>query len=187
MKSICVYCGSNAGENPAYKSAAAELGEVLSREKITLVYGGGKVGLMGVVANAALDGYGNVIGVIPKKLVDRETAHKGLTDLIIVKTMHERKAMMEKLSDGFITLPGGFGTMDELFETITAIQLGFHSKPIGILNVNGYYDKLIALLGQMAQEGFIKESQVASLVIESNVKVLLEKMLGYQIESSSEE
>ncbi len=145
MKSLCVYCGSSSGSDPAYAAAARELGQLLAAQQIELIYGGGRVGLMGTLADAVLDAGGRVQGVIPQSLADREVAHHGLTQLHIVETMHQRKALMAELSDGFLALPGGLGTFEELFEIWTWAQLGMHGKPIGLLNVAGYFDLLEAI------------------------------------------
>ena len=158
MKRITVYCGSNQGKRPEYAVAAHELGMLLAREKIELVYGGGMVGLMGILADAVLKNGGHVIGVIPEKLVIKEVVHEQLPDLRVVKTMHERKALMAELSDGFIALPGGYGTFDEFFEVLTWGQLGWHPKPVGLLDVAGYYAYLHAFLDHAQSEGFLSRS-----------------------------
>ena len=155
MRRICVFCGAAAGNDPRYAAAAGELGRALAARSIELVTGGGKVGLMGVVADATLAAGGRVIGVIPRFLEEREVAHRGLTELHVVESLHERKALMHELSDGFIVLPGGFGTLDELMESITWAQLGLHAKPIGIVNVAGYFDELLAFVEGAAGTGFI--------------------------------
>src|SRR6516164_2274986 len=149
LKRICVFCGSSVGDRPIYLQAALELGRAIAERRLGLVYGGGHIGLMGVLADAVLSGGGEVIGVIPQALVDRELAHTGVTELRVVETMHQRKALMADLSDGFLALPGGFGTGDELFEILTWAQLGLHAKPIGVLNVGGYFDPLLAWLDHM--------------------------------------
>ena len=146
MRRICVFCGAAAGNDPRYAAAAGDLGRALAARSIELVTGGGKVGLMGVVADATLAAGGQVIGIIPRFLEEREVAHRGLTELHVVESLHERKALMHELSDGFIVLPGGFGTLDELMESITWAQLGLHAKPIGIVNVAGYFDELLAFV-----------------------------------------
>jgi uncharacterized protein (TIGR00730 family) len=147
---------------------------------MTLVYGGGRVGLMGAVADAAMNAGGKVIGVMPRALVDKELAHRGLTELHVVKSMHERKTMMADLSDGFVTMPGGFGTMDEFCEIITWLQLGFHRKPVSILNVNGYFDGLLTFFNHMVEEGFVKDSHRDSILIKTDVRTLLDQMTGWQ-------
>src|SRR5512133_2919831 len=146
MDSVCVFCGSSPGANPAYLQAARTVGDLLARRRITVVYGGGRIGIMGAVADSALAAGGKVIGVIPKSLVTREVAHLDLADLRVVGSMHERKALMSDLSDGYLVLPGGLGTLEELFEVATWAQLGIHSKPIALLNVDGFYDRLLAFL-----------------------------------------
>lgn len=180
MKSIVVFCGSSAGELPVYMEQAKLLGAALAQRQLTLVYGGARVGLMGAVADGALQAGGNVIGVLPHFLQQKELAHKGLTELILVDTMHERKTKMNELSDGVITLPGGFGTMEELFEMLTWGQLGLHQKPIGLLNVNGFYDNLIALCATMTQNGFLSAANSARLLHSDNMEQLLQQMEQYQ-------
>jgi uncharacterized protein (TIGR00730 family) len=159
MKSICVYCGSNAGSKPAYSERAIALGTRLAQEKLALVYGGGNVGLMGIVADAALAAGGEVVGVIPQQLVDWEVAHRGVTRLEVVGSMHERKARMFDLSDAFVALPGGFGTLDEMFEMLTWRQLGLGDKPCAFLDVDGFYAPLIAMMDRMVDERFLHEDQ----------------------------
>jgi uncharacterized protein (TIGR00730 family) len=159
MKSICVYCGSNAGGDPAYAALAASLGARLAAEKLAIVYGGGDVGLMGIVADAALAHGGEVIGVIPQQLADWEVAHTGVTRLEVVDSMHERKARMFDLSDGFVALPGGFGTLDEMFEMLTWRQLGLGDKPCAFLDVNGFWQPLMAMLDTMVRERFLHADQ----------------------------
>ncbi len=139
LSAICLFCGASLGTNPAYRDAAAEFGTTLARRKIRLIYGGGSIGLMGVAADACLASGGEVIGVIPRMLMEKEVGHTGVTAMHVVETMHERKALMTELSDGFIALPGGFGTLDELFESLTWLQLAYHTKPIGLYNVNGFF------------------------------------------------
>lgn len=151
----CVFCGSSAGTNPVYRAAATELGTALAAAKIELVYGGGHVGLMGAVADAVLAGGGTVIGVIPRTLAEREVAHLGLTQLHVVESMHERKALMADLSDGFVALPGGFGTFEEFCEAVTWVQLGIQAKPCVLLDVNGYYEPLIAMFDRAVEDGFV--------------------------------
>ncbi len=179
MKSIVVFCGSSDGYHESYREAAYTIGAMLAEQNIRVVYGGAKIGLMGAVAEGALAAGGKVIGVIPRFLETMEVAHDGLTELITVETMHERKLKMHELSDGIITLPGGWGTMEELFEMLTWGQLGLHSKPIGLLNVNGYYDALKALSDNMVTEGFLGEFISNSLLISEDPKELLEKMEAY--------
>jgi uncharacterized protein (TIGR00730 family) len=179
MKKICVYCGSNRGRRPEYVAAARFLAEELLQKNIGLVYGGAHVGIMGEIANTVLKGGGEVIGIMPQSLVDREVSHPGLTELIIVDSMHERKAMMADLSDGFIALPGGLGTVEELFEVLTWAQLGFHNKPCGLLNASGYYDHLSAFLDHTVAEGFVKDVHRAMLIVEKNPTTLLDRFAAY--------
>lgn len=179
MKRIVVFCGSGEGYNEVYRETAYDLGGMLASRDIDVVYGGAKVGLMGALADGALEAGGKVIGIIPFFLKTKEVAHEGLTELITVDTMHERKLKMNKLSDGVITLPGGWGTMEELFEMLTWSQLGLHKKPIGLLNVNGYYDALKALCSNMVQEGFLSENVNDSLLISESAEELLLMMDAY--------
>ena len=180
MKSICVFCGSSEGNDPQIITKAEELGKTLASENITLIYGGAKRGVMGKLANAALAQKGNVIGINPGFLKTKEVVHLGLPELITVENMHERKLKMQQMSDGFITLPGGFGTMEELFEIITWGQLGLHSKPIGLLNINGFYDPLITLLEQMVKRGFLSMENYKMLLVDDDVNRLLEKMRNFK-------
>ncbi len=179
MKSLCVFCGSRSGTEGAYDEAAGALGRALAAEGITLVYGGGRVGLMGVVADAALGAGGEVVGVIPRALLEREIAHTGLTDLRVVGSMHERKALMSELSEGFIALPGGTGTLEEFFEVLTWAQLGEHRKPCGLLNAGRYYDPLLAVFDHMVQQGFLSEEHRAMVLVETGPEALLEVLAGY--------
>lgn len=155
MRRLCVFCGSSTGNRPEYREAARQLGCLLARHDVGLVFGGGHIGLMGILADAILEAGGEAIGVIPQALVDRELAHRGLTTLHVVAGMHQRKALMADLADAFLALPGGFGTADECFEILTWAQLGFHSRPIGLLNVAGFFDALLAWLDHCVQEGFL--------------------------------
>jgi uncharacterized protein (TIGR00730 family) len=180
MKRIAVYCGSNKGVRPEYVAAAEQLGALLAREKIELVYGGGMVGLMGAVADAALKNGGHVIGVIPEKLVIKEVIHEGLPDQRIVKNMHERKALMAELSDGFIALPGGYGTFEEFFEVLAWSQLGWHQKPFGLLNIAGFYTKLTDFLDHTANEGFIRPKHRELVIVESDVEKILSRLKNFQ-------
>ncbi|MBP1205150.1 uncharacterized protein (TIGR00730 family) [Duganella sp. 1411] len=173
-KTICVYCGANAGVTPAYAEAARALGRALADQNLALVYGGGKVGLMGVIADAVLAAGGEVTGVIPTALVEREVGHMGLTRQFIVKDMHERKAMMASLSDGFIAMPGGMGTLEELFEMLTWSQLGIHAKPIGLLNVDGFYDGLIDFIAHASGQGFIRPQHAALMMSATDPQALLQ-------------
>lgn len=179
MKSLCVYCGSSIGVSPAYANAARMLAKAMVEDNIALVYGGGNVGLMGIIADEVIRLGGEATGVIPKALMDKEVGHSGLTRLHIVKNMHERKAMMADLSDGFVAMPGGIGTLEELFEVLTWSQLGFHDKPIGLLNVDGFYDGLIAFLQHVVTEGFLKTAQASLLVHDSNAPSLLERLKSF--------
>lgn len=176
LKSVCVYCGASPGVRKSYTAAAEKMGQLSAQKGIRLIYGGGNVGLMGTIATSALDIGGEVIGVIPQSLIDREWAHLGLTELKVVQTMHERKAMMEQLSDAFVAIPGGFGTLDELFEIITWAQLQFHSKPIGLLNVDGYFDPLIAFMDQAVREGFVRAEHREMIVIDTDADNLLSRL-----------
>jgi uncharacterized protein (TIGR00730 family) len=179
MKRLCVYCGSNYGKSDAYREAARRAGAFLAEAGITLVYGGGKVGLMGAVADAVLSSGGEVIGVIPQSLAERELAHYGVTKLIVVDSMHQRKQTMANLSDGFVALPGGIGTMDELFEIFTWAQIGIHEKPFGVLNVNGYYASLFRFLEKMVEEGFMRQGHLDSLILEEDISILVSRMRSY--------
>jgi uncharacterized protein (TIGR00730 family) len=176
MRRVCVFSGSRPGARPEYSAAARALGAAIVQRGSGLVYGGASVGVMREVADAALAAGGEVIGVIPRALVELEVAHSGLTELRVVETMHVRKATMVELSDAFVALPGGFGTLDELFEILTWAQLGMHRKPVGLVNVSGFWDPLVALVGHMVEEGFVPEDQVALLLVESDPSALLAKM-----------
>ncbi|MFK3818168.1 TIGR00730 family Rossman fold protein [Pseudomonas sp. NPDC089407] len=176
VRSVCVFCGASIGSNPAYREAAVALGQAIARRGLTLVYGGGAVGLMGVVADAAMAAGGEVVGVIPQSLLDAEVGHKGLTRLEVVDGMHARKARMAKLSDAFIALPGGLGTLEELFEVWTWGQLGYHAKPLGLLDVNGFYDKLGGFLDHIVEEGFVRPQHRAMLLLEQQPEQLLDGM-----------
>jgi uncharacterized protein (TIGR00730 family) len=180
MKRVCVFCGSNSGANPAYAQAAAELGRLLAGQGRTLVYGGGNVGLMGVVADAALAAGGKVIGIIPEAMLKWEVGHADLTELKVVASMHERKAAMADLADGFIALPGGIGTLEELFEIWTWGQLGLHAKPLGLLDVAGYFERLHAFLDHMAAEGFVKARHRAMAAVHYDPATLLDLLESYQ-------
>lgn len=180
MKRLAVYCGSASPINPVYVEAARSVGEALATSGIGLVYGGGRLGLMGAVADAALACGGEVIGIIPQALVDAEVAHHGCTELRVVSGMHERKALFTDLSDGFITLPGGVGTMDELWEAISWAQLGYHEKPVGLLNVAGYYDGLIAFNAHMIDVGFIRAHHSGIMIAERDLGKLLDRMAAYR-------
>ncbi|EHR59668.1 LOG family protein [Saccharomonospora cyanea] len=174
VERICVFCGSSSGSDPSYAAEAAATGRLLAERGIGLVYGGGQVGLMGVVADAVLEAGGEVIGVIPKHLMRAEIAHHGLTKLHVVEDMHERKATMARLSDGFVALPGGAGTLEELFEVWTWAQLGLHAKPVGLLDVRGYYSKMAEFLDHMVGEGFLGESSRALVTVADDAEALLD-------------
>ena len=176
MRRVCVFCGASSGRLGAYADAARSLGAELAARGLGLVYGGGRVGLMGAVADAALAAGGEVIGVIPQELVDRELAHGGLTDLRVVGSLHERKALMAELADGFVALPGGFGTLDELLEQLTWSQLGLHAKPVGLYDVEGYWRPLIALARHATDEGFVRESDLAAIAVGDDPIALLERL-----------
>jgi uncharacterized protein (TIGR00730 family) len=179
FRRICVFCGSNLGTSPVYREAAVSLGSLLVERGIELVYGGGNIGLMGVLADAVLTAGGRVIGVIPDSLMAREVGHQGLNELRIVKSMHERKALMSDLSDGFVALPGGFGTLEEFCEVVTWSQLGIQSKPCGLLNVAGYYDPLLVLFDHAVREGFLREENRHLVLHDRDPERLLEKMSNF--------
>ena len=179
MKNICVYCGSSNGSQPVYREAAVALGKMLAERHIGLVYGGASIGLMGAIADAVLEQGGQVIGVIPHALAKKEVAHDKLTEMHVVASMHERKAKMAEASDGFIALPGGLGTLEELFEMLTWAQLGMHDKPCALLNVHNYYDSLITFLEHAEQEKFIKAINLDMLLVDDDTDRLIEKMTRY--------
>jgi uncharacterized protein (TIGR00730 family) len=176
MRRLCVFCGSSTGNQRAYSDAAEALGALLAERGIGLVYGGGNVGLMGVIADAVMAGGGQVIGVIPQSLANREIAHTGITELRVVDSMHARKAMMAELADAFIAMPGGVGTFEEFFEVVTWTQLGLHRKPCGLLNVSGFYAPLAAFIDQAVTEGFIKPVHRAAIVVDSDPVRLLDTL-----------
>lgn len=180
MNRIVVFCGSSLGFNSVYKEAAIELGAYLVQHKIGLVYGGGKIGMMGVLSDTILDLNGEVIGVIPKLLEKEEVVHAGVEEMIICKKMSERKVIMSKLVDGYITLPGGFGTLDELFEVLTLGQLHIEHKPIGLLNVNGFFDAILIQIDKMVAEGYIKSQNLNLLIVATTVGELMRKMNNYK-------
>jgi uncharacterized protein (TIGR00730 family) len=183
MRRLCVYCGSNPGSQPDYTEAARNLARALVERNIEVVYGGASVGIMGVLADAILAEGGHVIGIIPQALVDKEVAHRGLSDLRVVKSMHERKTLMAELSDGFIALPGGLGTLEELFEVLTWALLGLHQKPCGLLNIRDYYRSLIDFLDHAVAERFIKDVHRAMLLVEEQPERLLERFELYKAPS----
>jgi len=186
MDSVAVFCGSSSGIHPSHVRIARELGEYLGRHGITLVYGGGRVGLMGHLADGALSAAGKVVGVIPKSLLDKEIGHTGLSELIVTGTMHERKSIMADRAMAFIGLPGGFGTLDELFEILTWAQLGFHTKPVGLLNINGFYDHLLDWLNHVVlSEGYIKQKHLQNLIVSSDSFQQLLQQLSADVTGNS--
>lgn len=182
MNAILVYCGANAGTKAIYKETAETVGKTFAHKNIRLIYGGGSVGLMGIIADAVLANGGAATGVIPHFLDKMEVGHKSLTEIHKVDTMHQRKALMEELCDAIITLPGGYGSMDELFEILSWAQLGLHSKPIGVLNVNGFYDHLLKQLDVMVEEGFLKPQNRNLVLVADNIEDLLEKLNNFKPE-----
>ena len=180
MKKIVVFCGSSLGFNPIYKEAAVELGNYFVNNEICLVYGGGKIGMMGILSDTILAQNGDVIGVIPKLLEKEEVVHAGVEEMIVCKNMSERKVIMSKLVDGYITLPGGFGTLDELFEALTLGQLHIEQKPIGLLNVNGFFDAVLMQLDKMVAEGYLKQTNRNMLLVANSVDDLMDKMNNYK-------
>ena len=184
MKRICVFCGSSPGARPEYAFAAKELGRLLARKKIGLVYGGARVGMMGAIAAAAVEAGGEVTGVMPGSLVRREVAYTGLKDLRIVETMHERKALMAELSDGFVALPGGLGTIEEFFEVLTWAQLGMHKKPCGLLNVGGYFDPLARFLDHAVDQQFVSPASRGLVIVEKTPEALLARFERYEAPQS---
>lgn len=180
MKRLAVYCGSATPADPSYVELARTVGRTLAERGIGVVYGGGRLGLMGAVADSALEAGGEVIGVIPEALTSAEVVHRGLTDLHVVQTMHQRKALFTDLSDGFVTLPGGVGTMDELWEAMSWAQLGYHEKPVGLLNANGFYDHLIAFNRHMAEIGFVRPQHTGILIVDEALDGLLAQMAAYR-------
>jgi uncharacterized protein (TIGR00730 family) len=181
MRALCVFCGASFGRRPAYRLAAQRLGELLALRGITLVYGGGNVGLMGALADACLAGAGRVIGVMPRALAEKEIAHNGLTEMHVVGSMHERKALMADMADAFLILPGGFGTWDEFCEALTWSQLGLQKKACAFLNVEGYYDALLALAERAADDGFIRDEHRELLLVDSDVEKLLNRLESYEV------
>ncbi len=179
MKCITVFCGSSFGKNEIYKRTAYELGKSLAINGINLIYGGASVGLMGAVADGTIENGGHAVGVLPRFLSDRELAHKRLTELILVDTMHERKYKMSQLCDGVIAMPGGFGTIEELFEMLTWAQLGLHQKPIGILNIDGFYNSLLKFVDDMVETGFLKSINREFVIVDKDIESLLNKMRNY--------
>lgn len=180
MKGIVVFCGSSVGNDPQYAKDAYELGATLAERQIDLIYGGAKIGIMGKVAQGALDSKGKVIGVIPEFLKRKEVYHDGLSELIITQNMHDRKLKMHELSDGILMLPGGFGTLEEFFEMLTWAQLGLHPYPIAVLNTNGFYDELLQMLNKMVEKGFVKKDNLDAILVDTTIDALLEKMKSFQ-------
>jgi len=181
IQRLCVYCGSAAGHDPVYAGAARELGLAIAQRGMSLVYGGGHVGLMGIVADAVLAAGAKVTGVIPTALMDSEVGHTQLTELRVVKDMHERKALMAELADGFVALPGGIGTLEELFEVMTWLQLGYHRKPVGLLNTQGFYDDLLRMLNKQRDTGFLKPAHHALLITEADTAALLDRLMAFEM------
>jgi uncharacterized protein (TIGR00730 family) len=179
MQRICVFCGTNPGSRPEYGAAARQLGKILADQGIELVYGGASVGIMGELADAVHEHGGHVTGIIPQQLVEKEAAHTGIPNLIVVASMHQRKSQMADMSDGFIALPGGIGTLEGLFEILTWAQLGIHAKPSGILNVEGYFDGLTGFLDHAVREGFLTEAHRQAIIIETDPVRLLQRMHAY--------
>jgi uncharacterized protein (TIGR00730 family) len=179
MNRICVFCGTNPGSRPAYGAAARKLGQILAESGIELVYGGASVGIMGELADSVQEHGGHVTGIIPQQLMEKEAAHTGIPNLIVVASMHQRKSQMADMSDGFIALPGGIGTLEGFFEILTWGQLGIHAKPSGILNVEGYFDNLTGFLDHAVQEGFLTEGHRHAIIVESDAARLLERMQAY--------
>jgi uncharacterized protein (TIGR00730 family) len=179
LKRICVFAGSSPGSRDEYRAAARELGQTLARREMGLIYGGARVGLMGALADAALAARGHVTGIIPELLVAKEIAHDGLSELRVVRSMHERKAMMAELADGFVALPGGWGTLEEFFEILTWAQLGLHQKPFGLLNVLGYFDPLLAFISHAVDEGFLRREHAAMVSVSGSPDALLDMLAAY--------
>ena len=180
MKRITVFCGSSVGNKVIFKNRTIELGKAMVQRKIDLVYGGAKVGIMGIIADAVLQAGGKVTGVLPRFLQAKELAHEKLSDLVLVDSMHERKTRMNELCDGVIALPGGFGTLEELFEMLTWAQLGLHKKPVGLLNIGGFYDPLITMVQAMVEAGFLKDSNRDMLLVDDRIERLLDSMQNYE-------
>lgn len=180
MKSLCVYCGSNFNGDPILRKAIEDLAEIMAAQHITLVFGGGSVGVMGVIADEILKRNGKAIGIIPQFLMDKEVGHKGLTEMIVTENMHQRKQKMADLADGFVILPGGFGTLEELFEVLTWLQLGLHGKPIGVLNVGGFYDHLFKQMDMMVEHRFLKQANRDLVFNETDAAILVSKMQNFK-------
>ena len=180
LSAVCVFCGSSAGVDGAYADAARDLGRLLARRGVALVYGGARGGVMGAIADATLDDGGRVVGIMPRPLWSREVGHTGLTELLVVDTMHERKALMAERSDAFVALPGGAGTLEELFEVWTWGQLGIHTKPVGLLNVGGFFDPLLAMVEHLVTQGFLRPAHRAMLLVEEQPDRLLARLAAYE-------
>ncbi len=180
MKSICIFCGARTGNDPAFGIVAEETGRAIAKAGLTLVYGGGRVGLMGITADAALAAGGKVIGIIPQFLADKEVEHRNLTEVHIVQSMHERKTMMADLSDGFVALPGGAGTLEEIFEQWTWAQLGIHTKPVAFLNAGGFYEPLIEMIARMKSTGFIQPELADMVIVGENITSILAQLKVYE-------
>jgi uncharacterized protein (TIGR00730 family) len=180
LKALCLFCGSSPGLDPAFRQAAADFGTTLAQNNIRLIYGGGSVGLMGIAADACLAAGGEVVGVIPRLLMEKEVGHKGVTQMHVVETMHERKALMTELSDGFIAIPGGYGTLDELFEALTWQQLGYHQSPVAILNVAGYFDHLLAFLDHARDQRLLRDIHRDQLLVDTSLENLLARMRSFE-------
>jgi len=180
LNKICVFCGSSEGNDTTILDVSKELGKTLAKNNITLVYGAAKIGVMGIIAQSTLDNHGKVIGIIPEFLKLKEVVHLGLTELITTQNMHDRKLQMQEVSDGFIALPGGLGTLEELFEILTWLQLGLHKKPIGLLNINHFYDDLLKLLENMVRKGFLSMENYNLLIVDSSIDSLLKKMSEFK-------
>lgn len=180
MKSLCVYCGASFNQDPVVKAVVAALAQSFTDRQIRLIYGGGSVGLMGIIADEVLQRKGQVTGVIPQFLLDLEVGHMEVTELIVTENMHQRKQKMADLADGFVILPGGFGTLEEFFEVLTWLQLGLHGKPVGILNIGGFYDPLLAQLDMMVKQGYLKPSNLELVICETAPEALLEKMAAFR-------
>jgi len=181
MQSVCVFCGSHRGRRPEYFHAAAQCGRLLAERGLTVVYGGGSVGLMGALADAALEAGGRVVGVIPRRLARKELMHCNVQTMYVVQSMHERKALMARLADAFVALPGGLGTLEELFEVVTWAQLGYHRKPIGLLNTCGYFEPLLALLDHAVAEGFVRPEHRGLVVVADDPATLLDRLLHHEM------
>lgn len=185
LNSILVFCGSSVGTHPSFSKAATELGQSIAERKSTLIYGGAKIGLMGALANAVLSGNAEVIGIIPKFLQTKEVVHNDLTELIVVQNMHQRKRKMFEMCNGIVALPGGFGTMEELFEVLTWAQLGLHEKPIGVLNINGFYDGLLTQIQNMVDNGFLKQVNADMVLVSDNISKLFALMEKYKAKTEA--